>query len=190
VVCRACKAVLAGQVPRADVGSAPAGPEAGWPSDRLDQIEREEGPPALFPDDVRALYAGGQRIAAHRALVAATRSPVDAARRKPWIDNMRLWMEASRPPTMFTFNGIGTRLYGKDDAGLDGTHVGTLYFVVLYIPVLATSAYLVRPAGWGSWNFYGSTPIPRAGRTRAWIGLGVYVGAFALFLLLSALANL
>jgi hypothetical protein len=45
---------------------------------------------------------------------------------------------------MFTFNGTGTRLYGKRDQDADGWYTATKFFCVLYLPLLPLSAYRVR----------------------------------------------
>jgi len=37
---------------------------------------------------------------------------------------------------MFTFNGIGTKLYGATDRGTDGSYVATKWFVFVYLPVI------------------------------------------------------
>lgn len=36
----------------------------------------------------------------------------------------------------FTFNGLGTSLYGKRDIRADGSHVTTEWFVIFFIPII------------------------------------------------------
>ena len=44
---------------------------------------------------------------------------------------------------MFTFNGIGTKLYGSTDKGSDGSYVCTKWFVFVYLPVIPLASYRV-----------------------------------------------
>lgn len=44
---------------------------------------------------------------------------------------------------MFTFNGIGTKLYGATDKGTDGSYVCTKWFVFVYLPVIPLESYRV-----------------------------------------------
>lgn len=37
---------------------------------------------------------------------------------------------------MSTFNGIGTKLYGKTDVEADGSYIATKWVVVVYIPII------------------------------------------------------
>ena len=47
----------------------------------------------------------------------------------------------------FTFRGIGTMHYGKRDFRPDGSFVTTLWFVVLYVPVVPISGKRIRLSG-------------------------------------------
>jgi hypothetical protein len=87
-------------------------------------------------------------------------------------------------PSMMTYNGIGARPYGsaEPDAN-DGSHIITLYLVVLFVPVYPFSAYLVRPVSSGGWTFFGKVPLSSVGylwqRATALLGLvAVLFGAF------------
>jgi hypothetical protein len=44
---------------------------------------------------------------------------------------------------MFTFNGIGTKLYGSTDNSSDGSYVTTKWFVFVYLPVVPLESYRV-----------------------------------------------
>ena len=44
---------------------------------------------------------------------------------------------------MFSFNGIGTRLYGAIDSGPDGSYITTEWVIVLYIPIVPLNSYRV-----------------------------------------------
>ncbi len=45
---------------------------------------------------------------------------------------------------MFTFNGVGTRLYGKKNMDADGWYTATKFFCVLWFPVIPLECYRVR----------------------------------------------
>jgi tetratricopeptide (TPR) repeat protein len=97
----------------------------------------------------------------------------DVARRL--LADRRLFLEPlTGAPSMSTFNGIGTMLHGRDDVRPDGTYVSTLFLVVIFLPVLPLSAYLVADGGGRSYHFLGRVPL--GGITYPWrnlAGLGV-----------------
>ena len=63
-------------------------------------------------------------------------------------------------PTLRTLNGIGTVLYGhRDNDERTGTYVATVYFVLLFFPLLPLSAYRVRKGEKGGWYFLGKVPL-------------------------------
>ena len=45
---------------------------------------------------------------------------------------------------MFTFNGIGTTLYGKKDLDAEGWYTATKFFCVLFVPVIPLACYRVK----------------------------------------------
>ena len=47
----------------------------------------------------------------------------------------------------FTFNGFGTKFYGRTDPGLDGSVVMTEWIVALYFPILPLGSFRVLPTG-------------------------------------------
>jgi hypothetical protein len=63
-------------------------------------------------------------------------------------------------PTMSTINGLGSALYGKRAPRSDGTYVATLYFVVLFVPLIPIAAYVVRAIHPG-WQFFAKVPLTR-----------------------------
>src|SRR4051794_33371998 len=87
-------------------------------------------------------------------------------------------------PSMMTYNGIGARPYGSAEPDPnDGSHIITLYLVVLFVPVYPFSAYLVRPVSSGGWTLFGKVPLSSVGylwqRATALLGLvAVLFGAF------------
>jgi hypothetical protein len=61
----------------------------------------------------------------------------------------------SSPPVLFTMDGVGTTVYGHRDYDTKTqTYVKTMYFCVVFIPVVALRAYRVADAenGWYSWG--------------------------------------
>ena len=76
----------------------------------------------------------------------------------------------SSPPTLFTINGVGTGLYGSRDHDEEtGTYVKTYCLCVIFVPVLALSAYRVAYAGDSSYYFIGKQPL--SGVAKAWNGM-------------------
>jgi hypothetical protein len=64
------------------------------------------------------------------------------------------------PPTMYTINGIGTRLYGKRNFDAQSqSYVATLYFTFFYVPIFPFSSYRVSDAGGNRYNFLGKVPL-------------------------------
>jgi len=83
-----------------------------------------------------------------------------------WVElaNKRIALEGVKqiasPPTMFTFNGIGTRLYGK--RGYDPhsqSYVSTLFFTFIFLPIFPLASYRVRNVGGGQYQFLGKVPL-------------------------------
>lgn len=64
-------------------------------------------------------------------------------------------------PSLFTLNGVGTRLYGRGDAQPDGSYVTTLCFCVLFIPVFPLASYRVADAENGGYYFLGKVKLRR-----------------------------
>jgi predicted Zn-dependent protease len=87
----------------------------------------------------------------------------------------------SRVPSLMTWNGIGTTLYGR--SGYDdetGTYVKTHWFCLLFVPIIALGAYRVAEALGGGWYFLGRVPLARG--PRLWnvvLLLAVLVGGGA-----------
>ena len=50
----------------------------------------------------------------------------------------------------FTFNGIGTILYGARDFGPDGSYVTTEWISVVYVPVVPLTSRRIPPTGPGT----------------------------------------
>ena len=47
----------------------------------------------------------------------------------------------------YTFNGIGTKYYGKRDKEQDGSYITTLFIVFIYFPIIPLGSYRVLPKG-------------------------------------------
>jgi hypothetical protein len=98
-----------------------------------------------------------------------------------WIEatKKRAVLGSAKPingaPTMHTFNGIGTTLYGK--RGFDQatqTYISTLFFVLLFIPIFPIAAYRVRHVGGNQYQFFGKVPLTK----WAFLPLMLFVGLF------------
>lgn len=89
----------------------------------------------------------------------------------------------SSPPTLYTINGVGLMIYGSRDYDPGtNTHVVTLFFTFLFIPIFALKAYRVRDAENGGWYFIGKVPLSNL--TRGWnclILLGILAGSWAIW---------
>jgi hypothetical protein len=124
-----------------------------------------------------ALY-GALRRARKSAKSTDVRMALDHAlsKRRAFVDPI------VRAPTMYTLNGVGTRLYGSSDTAPDGTHVKTLYFTVLYVPIVPLACYLVRDAGSRSWNFHAKVPLAPMHRVWHLAAAGTALAAAAIAL--------
>lgn len=76
-------------------------------------------------------------------------------------------------PTMHCINGCGTRIYGD-----------TLYFVLIFIPILPLSRYSVTDLGNGTYNFFGKLELHKWQKIWKFIGLGI-IGLFILSIMFS-----
>jgi hypothetical protein len=152
----------------------------GNPVPPLEEIAEREGDADLFPDEVRRLHEQGQGRRARKALLA--RAKVEpraerAAKQKAYAEDLRLWAEpVASAPRMYTLNGIGTSLYGKHQAEDDGLHIGTLWFVLLFIPIWPFASYLVAPGEEsGSFYFLARSPLAPAARRMRKLVAGLVV---------------
>lgn len=83
-------------------------------------------------------------------------------------------------PSMYTFNGIGTKLYGKRNYdSASQSYIATLYFTILYAPIFPLSAYRVRHAGGNQYQFLGKVPL----KWTAFVGPAVVAIVIALFMI-------
>lgn len=83
-------------------------------------------------------------------------------------------------PSMSTFNGIGTRLYGKRNYdSASQSYIATLYFTILYAPIFPLSAYRVRHVGGNQYQFLGKVPL----KWTAFIGPAVVALVLAFFMI-------
>lgn len=111
-------------------------------------------------DDVKAARAVLERIVKH----APPGMIRDEASEAVQVNEEELEPVGS-PPSMFTLNGVGTRLYGRADQRPDGSYVSTLCFCVLFIPVLPLTSYRVVDAEGGGYYFLGKVKKLRRGWT-------------------------
>jgi hypothetical protein len=88
-------------------------------------------------------------------------------------------------PSLHTINGIGTTLYGATDfdAGT-GSHMSTLYFVFLAIPLFPLARYRVIQKG-NSYRFLGMGPLRQGDK----IHIAVTLAIILIFILVVALSQ-
>lgn len=68
-------------------------------------------------------------------------------------------------PSMGTFNFVGTKMYGD-----------TLYFVVLFIPIIPISRWSCEDHGNGTYTFYGKLELTEAQKTWRAVGIIIIIG--------------
>jgi hypothetical protein len=103
---------------------------------------------------------------------------IEATRKRAVLGNTK---SINSVPTMYTFNGIGTTLYGKRafDKSTQ-TYIATLFFVVLFFPVFPIAAYRVRNVGGNQYQFFGKVPLTK------WAFIPVLlIALFAIFMTIS-----
>jgi len=72
-------------------------------------------------------------------------------------------------PTLFTLNGVGTNMYGERDYDrFTRSYVATVYFVILFIPIIPISCYRVIRHQGGGWNFIGKVDWSNRERYHLW----------------------
>ena len=120
----------------------------------LQAIMVEEEDLDLFPDRVLDLHEQGLGLQTYSALRVHAKKVREPKRRQTlgrYLSMLRLWGDpVESPPNLFTFNGIGTRLYGAAQPGELDTRISTVWFTLLYLPVFPLGSYLVAPADEGS----------------------------------------
>ena len=78
------------------------------------------------------------------------------------IDGLRsIGVPLKSAPPLFTFNSVGTGLYGHRDEAPDGSYVATLCICALFIPLIPLAAYRVESHGGGQYSFYSKVSLSR-----------------------------
>jgi len=96
------------------------------------------------------------------------------------LANRRRFVKTGSAPAMFTLNGVGTRVYGKDEPSADGTWIGTQFLTFIYLPVVPLDQYVMNHAGGRTYRFYGKVPFgPTAYAWRGLVAALVVAGAGA-----------
>ncbi len=149
---------------------------------QLQAIMVEEGDLDLFPDEVVAAYnrgvSGPERA---RSALRKAMSREKNERRKQlqakYLASYRLWATQCSSPILFTFNGMGTMLYGAVDMSPDDySYISTLWLTFLFVPLLPVASYWVKEREDSSYFFLGKTRHP----PRVWgIFAAVLFFAFA-----------
>ena len=87
---------------------------------------------------------------------------------------------------MFTFNGVGTTLYGSKNKDSEGWYTATKFFCVLFFPIVPLDTYRVKKVlGTGFFSNktseYEMYPIEADTRQVLLVYLAFYLPAFVLF---------
>jgi hypothetical protein len=91
-----------------------------------------------------------------------------------------------RAPSLSTFNGIGTKLYGRRDYdATTNSYIATLFFTFLFIPIFPIAAYRVIEAGGGYFRFLGKARLSRA----AFVPLAIWAFPWAFLLVLAMISG-
>lgn len=96
------------------------------------------------------------------------------------LSRRRLYLKPiQRAPVLFTYNGIGFTVYGRDDRSLDdGSFITTHFFTLVFVPLYPLCQYLAFEGDTArSYRFVGKVPfsLPLFLWNRIW-ALGVMVG--------------
>ncbi|MEM9193571.1 MAG: hypothetical protein AAGF12_30635, partial [Myxococcota bacterium] len=87
----------------------------------------------------------------------------------------------SGAPNLFTLNGVGTMLYGQRGHSSDGSYIATLFFTLVFIPVMPLTAYRVVSQGDGGYLFLAKEQLTKVQRWwRLSVPLMAVMGAVAL----------
>src|SRR5438552_2537623 len=94
----------------------------------------------LLEDPEIAEVAKGKDLQKLDALLRARLKAATDARTRATIEkllkNRRIFVQRiDSAPSMTTVRGVGTMLYGSSDREADGTYIGTMFFVFLFIPI-------------------------------------------------------
>jgi hypothetical protein len=120
----------------------------------MDQLSQD---PSIGP--IMAKLRGAELYRALRARLKAENNANNRRLLEEVLRDRRWFLEPiTSAPTMSSVNGIGTKLYGESERAPDGTHVATLFFIVLFIPIYPIAQYLVQELGGRKWSFYGKVP--------------------------------
>ncbi len=157
--------------------------DSGGEVSRLVEINREKGI-AVFSPQVIELWERGEGAKARKLFLAEFKTVRSVARQgmmAEYVEDARFWLSSlGSTPSLFTFNGIGTMLYGRHQPEEDGTYVATQWLVLLFLPLFPLGAYLVHPAPDGGWFFLAKAPLPPLARTvRLLFGTALLVGLAA-----------
>jgi hypothetical protein len=89
-------------------------------------------------------------------------------------------------PTMYTFNGIGTMLYGRRDYDPHSqSYIATLYLTFIFLPLFPLASYRVKSVNGNRYQFLGRASMKKT----AFIGPAIVAAVAAIFMILSTLGT-
>ncbi|HTS18903.1 MAG TPA: hypothetical protein VMP11_15125 [Verrucomicrobiae bacterium] len=148
----------------------PDAPTANSFEEQLKQLRRDRLKPLLHDIEISRAVEDSRPRDLYRLLLKKLKasSLTDRHLIGQLLSDRRLFAEPiKRPPRMHTHDGIGTSLWGKEEVDpADGSYIGTLFFVLLFLPIYPIAQYLVRPATLRGWYFLARVPLNR--KMRLW----------------------
>ncbi len=139
--------------------------DAAPPPDSSDPLFQQ----LLKDPEIRAAFDAGDPRELETVLQRKRRSEIDphlCSKLDELLQDRRLFVRPIQgAPTMLTFNGCGTTLYGRQEFNpADGTHFATLWITLLFIPLIPLREYLVRDVGGGQYQFLGKVSFSQKTR--------------------------
>jgi len=134
--------------------------------------------------DISEAIRGGRMRVLYELLRKRSRAAESAPERDALtalVQNRRWFVDPTQgAPGMSRINGIGTTLQGSAEKGRDGTHIATLIFTFIFIPIWPICEYLVKSAGSEGFYFLGRVPMSKGNRFMRRLILGCVVGTVLL----------
>jgi tetratricopeptide (TPR) repeat protein len=124
-----------------------------------------------------------QLIASHVSFAAGGWLVTLGTRIRQYMEEHRAYAQmepVASAPTLYTINGVGSVLYGQRDYDArTQSYIATLYFAVLWVPLLPLACYRVISHGNG-WRFLGKVPFSKREK-RHWLAVGVAAAVFVMW---------
>jgi hypothetical protein len=121
---------------------------------KLNKQDDDEGALAIVADALSMVRDAELKARLLEDRTSLEQILADKERYKPYAEIE----EISAAPSLFTYNGIGTKLYGSAPfPSNQRLRYSILYFVFFFIPVFPLARYVVEPTSQDRWKFLGKT---------------------------------